>query len=70
MRSGRIVQVGEPTELYFRPADAFAAEFFGEVNRIPARVTDNMVSSPFGRLPAGGIAEGYGANAVIMCAPS
>jgi iron(III) transport system ATP-binding protein len=58
MRSGRIVQVGEPTELYFRPADAFAAEFFGEVNRIPARVTDNMVSSPFGRLPAGGIAEG------------
>ncbi len=58
MRAGRIVQVGEPTDLYFRPADAFAAEFFGEVNRIPSRVAGSIVASPFGPLPAGGIADG------------
>ncbi len=63
MRTGRIVQVGEPTELYFRPADAFAAEFFGEVNRIPSRVAGSMVSSPFGPLPAGVIADGT----PVMC---
>ncbi|MGH6959915.1 MAG: ABC transporter ATP-binding protein, partial [Dongiaceae bacterium] len=58
MRAGRIVQVGEPTDLYFGPADAFAAEFFGEVNRIPSRVAGSNVASPFGPLPAGGIADG------------
>jgi iron(III) transport system ATP-binding protein len=58
MRAGRIVQVGEPTDLYFRPADAFAAEFFGEVNRIPSRVAGSIVASPFGPLPAGDIADG------------
>jgi iron(III) transport system ATP-binding protein len=63
MRAGRIVQVGEPTELYFRPADAFAAEFFGEVNRIPSRVAGSMVPSPFGPLPAGAIADGT----PVMC---
>ena len=58
MRAGTIVQVGEPTDLYFHPAEAFAAEFFGEVNRIPSRVDGNMAASPFGPLPAGGIADG------------
>jgi iron(III) transport system ATP-binding protein len=58
MRSGRIMQVGEPTDLYFRPADAFAAEFFGEVNRIPSRVAGETVASPFGPLPTGGLADG------------
>jgi iron(III) transport system ATP-binding protein len=58
MRAGRIVQVGEPTDLYFRPTEAFAAEFFGEVNRIPSRVAGNLIPSPFGPLPAGDIADG------------
>jgi iron(III) transport system ATP-binding protein len=63
MRAGRMVQVGEPTDLYFRPTEAFAAEFFGEVNRIPSRVAGNQVPSPFGPLPAGDIADGT----PVMC---
>ena len=58
MRAGRIVQIGEPRELYFQPVDAFAAEFFGEVNRFSARVTDGFAASPFGPLPAPGLADG------------
>lgn len=34
MRSGRLVQIGPPAEIYARPADRFVAEFFGEVNLI------------------------------------
>ena len=58
MQAGRIVQVGEPSDLYFHPAEAFAAEFFGEVNRIPSHVSGGSAASPFGPLPAGGLAEG------------
>jgi len=65
MRAGRIVQVGEPTDLYFHPADAFVAEFFGEANRLPSRVAGTVVPSPFGPLPAGGIADGTPVTCLI-----
>ena len=35
MRSGQIIQVGSPEEIYAHPADEFVAEFFGEVNKFP-----------------------------------
>ena len=34
MRAGRIVQLGEPLEIYRRPGSRFVAEFMGEVNVI------------------------------------
>jgi iron(III) transport system ATP-binding protein len=58
MRDGRLLQIGEPSDLYFHPADAFVAEFFGEVNRIPSKVAGGMAPSPFGPLPAPGLADG------------
>jgi iron(III) transport system ATP-binding protein len=36
MDSGRIVQVGTPEEMYYRPASRSAAEFLGAANFIPA----------------------------------
>jgi iron(III) transport system ATP-binding protein len=36
MDSGRIVQVGTPEEMYYRPASRRAAEFLGAANFIPA----------------------------------
>ena len=38
MRSGQIVQMGSPTELYRRPRTRFVAEFLGQTNIIPATV--------------------------------
>jgi spermidine/putrescine transport system ATP-binding protein len=37
LRSGRIVQVGMPDEIYHQPRDAFVAQFMGEINRFPVR---------------------------------
>ncbi|WP_029003084.1 ABC transporter ATP-binding protein [Azorhizobium doebereinerae] len=34
MRSGRLVQVGTPEEIYAKPVDRFVSEFMGEVNVI------------------------------------
>jgi putative spermidine/putrescine transport system ATP-binding protein len=38
MRAGRIVAVGTPEELYYRPPDAFVASFFADANLLPAEV--------------------------------
>ena len=35
MRSGKLVQVGSPNEIYTEPKDRFVSEFMGEVNSIP-----------------------------------
>jgi ABC-type Fe3+/spermidine/putrescine transport system ATPase subunit len=35
MRRGRIVQIGQPEELYERPVESFIAQFLGECNLLP-----------------------------------
>ena len=39
MRSGRIVQVGSPQELYDRPRNRYVADFVGKSNFFEGRVT-------------------------------
>lgn len=65
MQEGRIVQAGPPEELYLRPASAFVAAFFGEVNRIAARVEGGAARTPLGPLDADGIAEGSAVEVLV-----
>ncbi len=58
MRRGRLVQFGSPVELYCHPINAFVAEFFGEVNRLPGTVEGGQVATPFGDLPSRYLGEG------------
>jgi iron(III) transport system ATP-binding protein len=48
MRDGRIVQVGEPVEVYARPAERWAAQFVGEVNVLPGVLRGQAVHTEFG----------------------
>jgi putative spermidine/putrescine transport system ATP-binding protein len=57
MRAGRIVQVGTPTEIHQRPANAFVAGFLGYANAVPISVSGGV-----GRL-ADGTAIGLPADA-------
>lgn len=41
MRSGRMVQIGTPEDIYTRPKDLFVSAFMGEVNLIPVRRNGN-----------------------------
>ena len=62
MRAGRILQLGEPADIYYRPADPFVAGFIGDTNLIPVTVTardggglsysSEEVTDADGRLPA------------------
>lgn len=51
MRSGRLEQLGPPTEIYARPATPFVAEFVGLTNRLPGTVRDGTVEVRGTRLP-------------------
>jgi putative spermidine/putrescine transport system ATP-binding protein len=39
MNAGRIEQLGTPDDLYFRPRSLFAADFLGESNLLPGRIS-------------------------------
>ncbi|WP_158046001.1 ABC transporter ATP-binding protein [Skermanella pratensis] len=64
MQDGKLIQLGTPVDLYTRPADAFAAQFFGEVNRIGGRVRGGAVETPVGRVPCD-LPEGAAAEVLI-----
>lgn len=38
MRAGKIVQLGAPSEIYYRPVDAFVAGFIGDTNLLPVKL--------------------------------
>lgn len=59
MNDGKIVQLGTPHDLYFRPETKFAANFLGESNILPARVVS--VSGREAALTAAGGATIYAA---------
>ena len=42
MNEGRLIQVGNPQELYDHPDDRFVADFIGDHNGIPMRVVDTQ----------------------------
>ena len=52
MKSGVIAQMGSPTEIYYHPNSEFVADFIGECNFLPCKVT--------GREDSEAIAEVYG----------
>jgi iron(III) transport system ATP-binding protein len=64
MEGGRLSQLGTPVEIYTRPRNAFAASFFGEVNRLFGTVRNGAVATPVGRVPAT-LADGSTAEVLI-----
>ncbi len=64
MRSGRVVQLGSPNDIYDRPVDRFVAGFCGEINFLDGRVrADGAIDTALGPLPAS--SAGFGAGAAV-----
>ena len=57
MNGGQLVQLGPPRELYDRPADAFVADFLGEMNLLAGTVEANGGGTCIVRT-SGGVAAG------------
>ncbi len=65
MHAGRIVQMGSPEALYHHPVNPFAAEFFGEVNRLPGQVLQGQVHTPLGPLATTDMPEGMRVDILV-----
>nr|WP_324257110.1 ABC transporter ATP-binding protein [Cellvibrio fontiphilus] len=65
MQEGKVLQIGTPGEIYHHPVSPFAAEFFGDINRLEAQVEGGLVASPFGAIAASTLAEGSRAQILI-----
>jgi iron(III) transport system ATP-binding protein len=52
MLEGTIVQAGEPEELYFAPANRWAAEFIGAANLVAGRLAGGRVETAIGTFAA------------------
>ncbi len=64
MRSGEIVQVGSGYDLYDRPANAYAADFFCVSNKIPGICRGDRIETPIGNFLRSGEANEGGATTV------
>ncbi|KZC98839.1 ABC transporter ATP-binding protein [Oceanibaculum pacificum] len=65
MRDGLVQQMGTPVDIYYKPANAYVAAFFSDVNRIGGIVRGGAVATPFGPIPAPGLADGLAVEAII-----
>ena len=65
MRAGRIVQIGTGSEIYDRPANAYAAEFFCTFNKVHGACWNGFLETPLGRFEAPGFADGDSATVYI-----
>jgi iron(III) transport system ATP-binding protein len=65
MRAGRIEQQGGPVEVYSRPATAFVAAFFGQLNEFRGVVAGGAVATPLGALKAPGLADGVAVDVLV-----
>ncbi len=73
MKSGRIEQIGSPTDLYLRPASVFAADFMGETNLFHGTVRSVQgntceVETPIGLLRGHG-SGAPGSKAAVIIRP-
>ncbi len=51
MRKGVVAQIGSPKDIYYRPANAFVADFIGTSNRLTGQVSNGVLSFQGGSLP-------------------
>ena len=71
MRSGLLVQVGEPQEVYDNPIDLSTADFIGDTCTVRGTILGDTASGPFGdiavrRPPDGSVVDG---PALLMFRP-
>ncbi len=75
MRKGRILQNGSPSDIYYRPADAFVAGFIGETNLIPVQIDGAAFANPVLKCVAPLLEEGQfspshaGSSGLLMIRP-
>jgi iron(III) transport system ATP-binding protein len=74
LKDGNLIQVGTPAELYHTPATSFVAEFIGQTNLIPGKVTARegntlRIATAAGLITANASSQSSNENVIISIRP-
>lgn len=65
MTDGEIIQTGAPDHVYLNPVSESAARLMGDIEVFEGQVTDGVISTPLGTLPAENLEPGQSAKVLI-----
>jgi len=65
MEKGKLLQIGTPHEIYFKPSSLYVASLFGETNIFQSKVDDNTCLTPLGRIKVSNLPNNQDVDVVI-----
>ena len=65
MESGKLIQIGTPHEIYFKPSNLYVASLFGETNIFQSKVVDNTCATPLGRIKTSNLPNNQEVDVVV-----
>ena len=65
MEKGKLLQIGTPHEIYFKPSNLYVASLFGETNIFQSKVIDNACLTPLGRIKVSNLSNNQDVDVVI-----
>ena len=65
MEKGKLIQIGTPHEIYFKPSNLYVASLFGETNIFQSKVIDNTCLTPLGRIKCSNLSNNQDVDVVV-----
>ena len=65
MEKGKLIQIGTPHEIYFKPSNLYVASLFGETNIFRSKVIDNTCLTPLGRIKTSNLSNNQDVDVVV-----
>jgi len=65
MEKGKLLQIGTPHEIYFKPSNLYVASLFGETNIFQSKVIDNACLTPLGRIKVSNLSNNQDVDVVV-----
>ncbi len=65
MEKGKLIQIGTPHDIYFKPSNLYVASLFGETNIFQSKVEDNTCLTPLGRIKTFNLSNNQDVDVVV-----
>lgn len=65
MEKGKLIQIGTPHDIYFKPSNLYVASLFGEINIFQSKVEDNTCLTPLGRIKTFNLSNNQDVDVVV-----
>ena len=65
IEKGKLIQIGTPHDIYFKPSNLYVASLFGETNIFQSKVEDNTCLTPLGRIKTSNLSNNQDVDVVV-----